>query len=135
MPSGPDGRVQAAQGSSTEDAKFQSRRSWEGAAAVPGAEGAARGASQQPAAAREAEGVVPPGNPGRGALQGVWGFQHGAGADFSTERTELVSLVCSCPFFLAGFSSRSGESSCWEPAGIPSLWGAEAGRQPSAAGQ
>lgn len=64
IPSGPDGRVQAAQGSSTEDAKFQRRRrSWEGAAAVSGAKGTAHGASQQPVAAHEAEGVVLPENP------------------------------------------------------------------------
>ena len=78
IPSGPDGRVQAAQGSSTEDAEFQRRRSWEGAAAVSGAEGAARGASQQPVAAREAEGVVLPGNPGEESSAGLlWVFSMG----------------------------------------------------------
>lgn len=61
------------------------------------------------------------------------GFSMGQG-QISARRELSLSLVCSCPSFLAGFSGCSGESSCWEPAGIPSLWGSEAGREPSAAG-
>lgn len=69
--------------------------------------------------------------PGRRVLQGFCGF---SAWGFELEGTELVPRVCSCPFFLAGFSSQSGESPCRKPAGITSLWGSEAGRWPSAAG-